>query len=235
MFKYLVISLALLFASPTLAASDPSKLVKNLGATVQINGNCSGTVIISRRDPKSGEVTTSILTAKHCVSDVPDRISKISVPSYDRSNRLTSNKVYQARVLGQWFKGDLSVLQLVDKDTLFENVAELAPATQTIPMGADTYTLGYPAGLSLTITEGTFGARESIPFPTASKDTEYFRATPAITGGNSGGALYYDHKLVGVTSVGHKSANQVGFYVPIDQIHDYLKIAVPELYTPKSP
>lgn len=135
------------------AASGPEldKMQQQMfSPTVQLNGNCSGTVIWSKRDEKSGEVATYVLTAKHCVSN-KDRDQDVDVPVYHDS-LLVKKERYIAKVHGLYFDADLGLFRLKDRQTLFENVAKMAPAKPALRMGEDVWTVGYPLGWSLTDT-----------------------------------------------------------------------------------
>lgn len=221
---------ALLAVAPA-TASDLVKLQDQvLGVTAQLNGNCSATLISSVRDDKSGDVETLFLTAKHCVAD--DKADQfVDLPIYQQS-RVVKKDRYVARVKGKYHAGDLALVALKDKQTFFERAAKIAPVDGVPTMGAPVWTVGYPLGMQLTITAGLFGSLETVDYPTAG--AEYFRATPDVVGGNSGGAMYRitekgDYELIGVTSAAHRVFTFVGLYTPVETIHAYLKVAAPHV------
>lgn len=217
------------------AASGPEldKMQAQMFApTVQLNGNCSGTVVWSKRDEKSGEVATYILTAKHCVSN-QGQDQYADVPVY-HDNLLVKKERYIARVHGLFYGADIGLFRLKDKQTLFERVAKLAPAKPVLKMGEDVWTVGYPLGWSLTVTEGLFGVIEVSDFDKPGADIEYYRATPDITGGSSGGGLYRkngagDYELIGITTAGARGLPFIALYTPVSKVHEYLKVALPEI------
>lgn len=131
-------------------AADKTELEKLqkevLGVTVQLNGNCSGTVIYSNRDKVSGEVTTLILSAGHCAID-KDSDQRIEFPVY-QDNEVVKRDAYVGKIEGVYFKADLSLWKLKDHQTFFPNVAKLAPEKPTLLMGEDVWTVGYPLGLA---------------------------------------------------------------------------------------
>jgi len=226
-----VIGIAAAFAvvAPAMAGNDNLN-EQVLAATVQLNGNCSGTVIYSRRDEKSGDVKTVVLTAGHCVSSVMAKDQDIDFPVY-AGNRVVKKERYIGRVLGRYYKRDLALVVLKDKDTLFSKVAKISDAEPSVSMGDQVVTVGYPGGMGLTITEGLFGSYETVDYPY--DGVEYFRATPDITGGNSGGAMYQvtaagDYKLIGVTAAVWRCCSFMGLYTPASDIHEYLKTALPQ-------
>lgn len=229
-YTFMVIVIAILAAIgiyTTAEARDLSKLQEQaLSLTAQLNGNCSATLIYSERDKVTGDVETLFLTARHCISN-KSAYQVLDLPVY-QNGRVVKKERYIARHKGSWYKGDLALVVLKDKQTWFDRTATIAAATSVPVMGADVVTIGYPAGLQLTVTPGVFGSYETIDYP--NPGTEYFRATPDVIGGNSGGALYHitaagDYELLGVTSAAHRQHSFVAFYVPIDQIHEYLKVA----------
>jgi S1-C subfamily serine protease len=227
------IAAALMMLAGPAYALDLTKLQSEaLGPTVQLNRNCSGQVVYSKRDEKSGDVKTLILTAKHCTTDTAGKVNEVYFPAYQKG-RVVSEALYKADVVSQYYKHDLAMLRLKDTKTSFsDRVAKLADREIDMPIGAPVVTIGYPFGLTLTANEGTFAARSVIPFPDQDKDTEYFRASPGIAGGNSGGGLYRitdggDFELIGVTDlkIGDAATSTAGFYVPVDVIADFLTFA----------
>lgn len=223
-------ALLILFSVQQVLGADLDKLQSQaLGVSAQLNNDCSATLIHSERDAKSGEVLTVFLTAKHCVANRKDRLITVNIPVYQNS-RIVKHDAYVAKVRGQHFKHDLALVELVDKQTWFEKKAKIAPVDGIPPMGAPVVTVGYPTGRPLTVTAGLFGSLETIDFP--KPGTEYFRATPSIIGGNSGGAMFRttdagDYELIGVSSAVLTGAWFMGYYVPLEAIHEYLKVALP--------
>lgn len=219
---------AILFSIGVAFADD--KLQKQvISLTAQLDGNCSATLIHSKRDDESGDVSTVFLTAKHCVDGRKSDL-RIELPVYQK-NRLVKRESYVARVRGQWYAGDLALIELKDKQTWFSTVARIGPSEPDIIIGDKVWSVGYPLGWSLTITEGLFGAIETQDFQ--SPGTEYYRATPDIAGGNSGGGFWHlnkqgDYELIGVTTARARSDSFIGLYTRAEDIHAYLKVALPE-------
>ncbi len=213
---------------------DLVKLRKQvLANTIQLNGNCSGTLISSKRDDKTGKVETLVLTAKHCVENGSSDMV-VDIPVY-QSNRVVKKDSYVARLKGKYSSADLALVVLKDTQTFFESVAKIAPANVMPVMGEQVWTVGYPLGLQLTITPGLFGSLETLNFP--SNGIEYFRASPHVVGGNSGGGLYRqtgsgDFDLIGVTTAAHQAFTFIAFYTPIDAVHAYLRVSAPGTVPP---
>lgn len=234
MWVLLLVGTFLVVLSVAVAFADDKMQKQMIGLTAQLDGNCSATLIHSKRDAASGDVLTVFLTAKHCVSGLKTDL-RIDVPAYQK-NRVVKRESYVARVRGEWYNGDLALIELKDKQTWFETVAKIAPAEPEIQIGDPVWTVGYPKGWSLTITDGMFGAIETQDFD--KPGTEYYRATPDIAGGNSGGGFWHinkagDYELIGATAARARSDSFIGLYARVSDIYEYLKVALPDAL-PKS-
>ena len=156
----LVLGLGFIFAALGMARAAPSaELAKRqdqmFGVTVQIDRSCSGSIIHSERDDKTGDVLTVVLLAKHCVERSPSKEYSVIVPVYD-ANRIIREISYKAKVRGQHYKSDLALIELKDTQTYFEKTAMIAAADEVLTMGEDVWTIGYPLGMPLTVTPGAF-------------------------------------------------------------------------------
>jgi hypothetical protein len=226
--KYLSAFLLMaMFMSPALANE---KLQKVLEASPQLNGNCSSSLIYSDRDKKTGEVKSVLLTAKHCVADIQNQEMYADFPVY-QDNRVVEKRRFMVRVLGTDYKSDLALLQLVDKQTFFESVNKIGPEKLDMAIGDPVITVGYPAGMNLTVTSGLFVGYQSLDWPT--DGFEYLRTTPDIMGGNSGGQTFKitkagDYEQIGVTCGVLKGNPFMGLYTSVNAIRAYLKTALPE-------
>jgi S1-C subfamily serine protease len=195
-----------------------------LAPVVQLNRNCSATVIHSDRDEISGKVTTYALTAKHCVDSVTGVTSIVYMPVYDKTMRLVREEAVRVKVHGVFWKHDLALLRFVDTGTVFPHVARIAAADVALVEGEPTVAVGYPFGMARTKTAGELGPREDIKMD--GKELEYIRSTPGVAGGNSGGALFRiteagDYELIGVTSLG-AAVGHINAFVPVDVVHEYV-------------
>lgn len=222
MIKSLFLALALLVGGPALAAD----ITKPFDATVQLSTGCSGTIIQSDRDEESGDVETIVLTAKHCVRKDGDPVN-VMIWNYDDESRQISQVVHKAKVRGQWFKGDLALVELIDKDNLFKNTIKVADKKFTPKKLEEVTAIGYPMTFEKTVMRGDFIARLSIQ--QAPIQDEMFATTVKVAGGSSGGGLYAiindEYQLIGVTSMGAQ-AYPWSFFVPTDQIRAYIDIAL---------
>ena len=197
-------------------------------------GFCSGQIVKSQRDDKTGKVGTYVLTAKHCVLDTPDgETIHITKENHDDSLKKTGETRYDAKVEGKSYKSDLALLKLVDDNTFFDKVAKVAPKDIKLTFGQTVEVVGYPVGLSMTWTEGKLGYKEEQPaFKSVSQSQLFFRATPDIVGGSSGSAMYTfnnnEYQIIGITTGGYQFGTFVNYFTPVDEINDYLDTALPK-------
>jgi len=238
----LLLVVTTLWYSPKVNAAELTELPKMneqmFIPSVQLGNNskdgfCSGTLISSERDQVSGDVETFILTAKHCVTDQKDG-SDISViiHNYNDSNREINAVDYKATVYGKSYKSDLALVKLKDKDTFFKTTAKIAPKDAKLQFGQDVWVVGYPLGLSQTITSGVLGRVEAVDaFSEISNSKEFYRSTPDIAPGNSGGAMFQknakgDYEVIGVATGAIRGFSYINFYSPIEEINEYLSVAL---------
>lgn len=230
--KYVIASAALAALLATTAPATASSLLEITNVTGRLNSNCSGQIIYSDRDKVSGEVKTIFLTAKHCVADSkPGDTQKIEIFTRDDDLRETGANVYLADVVGQSSTSDVAILRLRDKQTYFTAV-QLEGRKPKLVLAEPVVTVGYPRAQTITLTTGILGVRERQAIG-GKPEAEFLRATSDIVGGSSGGALYHtsgegQYKLIGITTAGLNGAPFYGLYTPINDIVDYLKVAVPE-------
>lgn len=223
----------LLWMFPALAA-DPNLKTQALDPVIKINQNCSGTIISSAAD-KDGKVKTQILTAKHCIKGDG---GQLNIEITERGKPIKDVNVWYDNDRSD-YRSDLAVVTLRDTETVYP-VAIIA-SEELVEAGDDVWVVGYPRGLSKTITEGLYTGYEML-----GKET-YVRATPGATGGNSGGALFQkngdNYEQIGVTSRGFPDAPFMTYHVPLKEIQEFLRIKPtkvtvilsPALELPKSP
>lgn len=171
-------------------------------------GFCSGTFI---QDPKGTERKT-VLTAKHCIEEVGQ---VITIP-YMGTN-------YEFKVE---YVSDLSDLAILQSDVVFASpIAKVATSTSFRQKGV---AIGYPLGLSQTITEGYVGSIETQDFfSPVSKSTAFLRVALTIAPGSSGGGLYQvsggEYKLMGVATGINAKYFFVTYWTPVEEIQDFLR------------
>jgi hypothetical protein len=195
-------------------------------------GACSGTIVMSSRDSKTGIVKTAVLTAEHCVKETPYRNFEIVFPVYNKDGLVVEKNIYLGEVGKQGSDtNDLAIITLKDTATFFgDYVAKVAARLTNPQFGEQVWTSGYALGRDLGVTEGRFNSREEFNFPDNSHETTFFRASPPIAPGNSGGGMFHlnasgDFELIGVSdwvAGGQGGPSTFGAYTPIDRVYDFL-------------
>lgn len=226
--------LFLFFMQPVNAAELkdlPKMQTEMFEPAVRIGNYCSGTIIHSARDEKSGDVGTYILTAKHCTEAVDEKTT-VQIETYDKRNNLVKTEAYEAFVWGRDYKSDLALLKLRDKDTFFSVIAKVAPEKmeEELMFGQDVWVVSYPLGHSKTLTVGSLGLQEKDPGFGVGGSTTFYRATPDVAGGSSGAAMYTKDKdgnyvLIGTVTGGMRGLSFFNFFTPIEDINNYLETA----------
>lgn len=192
----------------TVSPSVVSAANSSVQLTENGEGFCSGTFI---EDP-TGKNLKTILTAKHCIDDVGQ---VITVPymgiDYDFKVEYVSPE------------SDLALLQT--KSMFGATVADIgrAPVYQ-----GESIAIGYPLGLTQTITKGFVGGIDTEEaFGSVSKSTAFLRSSTVIAPGSSGGGLFQQidgkYKLVGVATGIHSKYFFVTYWTPTEEIHSFLE------------
>ena len=179
---------------------SPDKQSQLLEPSVQINKDCSATVIAS--DPLVG---TWLVTAQHCVNGKKTGVINYATTVMD-GVRFTVDIAYN--VVDEDVKNDLALIH-----TTTTGFAVAQVATEKPTEGQDTWTVGYPLGLPRQLTAGFYGLNMIVG------DMDHQRASDLIAGGNSGGGLFIIedgvYKLVGVTSKGMVSQMIPSMFTPV--------------------
>jgi len=223
--------LAKILASIAFAVMPFSALADNfvdqaVEPVVQLNRNCSG-VVVKVGDPN----ITYIVTAQHCVDGEESGFVTIDVK--DRA-KVVKTTQYVFDIVRQSKNDDLAVIKLREEAL---RLASANIATEDPVEGEKVWTIGYPLGLTRTITDGYYGGYSDLPknmrgmpnTPFGNGNPKY-RATPPIFGGNSGGGLFKkvgdDFQLVGISDAGFPSFFVAGFYNPQEEINKIVKEAM---------
>lgn len=234
MHRFVAMAAAILFSAPVLAGPSPEIIqikTQMLEPTVQLGMGCSGQLIYSERDKESGDVTTLVLTARHCVQGQDKLDFDIKIPTYDKQSRLISERVYYAEAIAQGYSADVALLRLKDHDTYIPQRVTLAPLKAEFYEGEQVWAVGYPLKWTRTITTGLYAA--SIKVPVSDIDPhDYIRGTADIAPGSSGGGYYHkndagNYELIGTVTGGPACCSFLGLWTPIWAIQDFLKVQAP--------
>lgn len=236
--KYLIsagLGILILLGIGYAAKADPL-VTQVFNPSVQLGEFCSGEIIYSKRDQKSGKVSSVVLTAKHCVDDKSySDVIPVNKHQYDSKLRHIGIKEYDANVLGKSYKSDLALLKIRDEDTVFDDVAKVAK-NPTLAFGQDVVVVGYPMGRSMTYTEGNLGFVEDTDFfSDVSNSGQFLRATPDIAPGSSGSSMFTfvdgEYKIIGVVTGGARSFSWFNYFTPVEEINEYLDVAKQTYFT----
>ncbi len=155
-----------------------------------------------------------ILTNAHVVRD----------QTFVQVRRFGTAKKMVARVLSVSHEADLALLTVEDK-SFFEGVSPLRigklPRSQQ-----EVFVYGFPlGGDTLSITKGVISRMEHLVYVHSGVSLFAGQIDAAINPGNSGGPVVVGRKIVGVAmqSVAAKSAENIGYMVPVPIIKHYLK------------
>jgi len=153
-----------------------------------------------------------ILTNAHVVADQ----TFLEVRRHGQPQR------HKAKVLSVSHEADLALLTVDDKE-FFSNVVPLEFG-KLAKMQQDVVVYGFPmGGDTLSITKGVVSRIEHHNYTHSS---EYFLAAQidaAINPGNSGGPVLANDRVVGVVMQSYKSADNIGYMVPIPIIEHFLQ------------
>lgn len=228
------VALSLSLFSPAMAL-DKSELPKAeqqmFLPVIQVGGNCSGSVIHSKRDEKTGTALTYILTAKHCVKDSVNTY-EVRVPDYGPVQFEQSYTIYSSTVKGVDPLSDTAILKLDNTTKVLDNVVKLAPKGVKLYFGEDVWTVGYPFKETRTVTEGVLSNRQV--FEDFVSTIPFIRATSDVAPGSSGGALFHknetgDYEQIGLTTGGKTGNPWYGVYTPIEAIQGIIAKVAPEV------
>ncbi len=113
-------------------------------------------------------------------------------------------------------KADLALLR-AEGD--FSELPEIVlPEKGDVSIGQKVNVAGYPYGMPFTMTEGTVSAPRQLI-----KENYYIQTDAAVNPGNSGGPMLNENlELVGVTCSKMKEADNMGFGIPVDTLHELL-------------
>lgn len=195
-----------------------------IDASIQLGDFCSATVI---DDPDlSDGVQSTILTAKHCVKNKAlGELFDVTLKKYDHGYTILE-QTFKFELMSMSKESDLAILQTYSTEFW---VKPIQVSAYDLDIGDVVYGIGYPLGLTQTITQGFAGPIEIIPNDADSESDDYRRSTALITNGNSGGGLFRDEngtwRLTGVCSISYASPNATAFitgWVPFTEIKSYL-------------
>lgn len=150
-----------------------------------------------------------ILTCSHCIENVIHIY--IQIPKYGK-------KRFEAKVLSFCNLYDIALLEIIDfKDNIIPFLEIDKNGLKNTTAGDKVEVLGYPLGQdNLKMTQGIVSGHQM----------SLYQIDSPINGGNSGGPLLRNDKVIGIISSGILFANDIGYAVPIERflnIYDLMK------------
>ncbi|GIX42025.1 MAG: protease [Leptospiraceae bacterium] len=127
---------------------------------------------------------------------------------------------------------DLAFLK-PNKEILDDTSIDFIPSDK-LQVGQKVKVLGYPFGMPFTITEGIISSTKQLV-----NDRNFIQTDAAVNPGNSGGPIINEEfKIIGVTVLKFKEAENVAFAIPVEYILEDLKDYIKNkdyIYTIKCP
>lgn len=179
---------ALLFPTELYSKYKPEQRIIHqevLDPVVKINNNCSAVSIGNSK----------LLTAEHCIEGTVDGSFNIDV--YQGGVLSNQYSIYY-KVIKSDAELDIALLEINDKTLELPSVV----IAETLPVEADEiWAVGYPGGMSRTITTGLYNGEEYGNFGGVTQKSR-LRSSAPIYSGNSGGGLFKKNgehfELVGI-------------------------------------
>lgn len=141
-----------------------------------------------------------ILTCAHCIEDVVHIY--VQIPKYGKKN-------FEAKVVSFCSIYDIALLEILNfKDNTISYLELNENGIKETNAGDKVEVLGYPLGQdNLKMTQGIVSGHQM----------SLYQIDSPINGGNSGGPLLRDGKVIGIISSGILFANDIGYAVPIER------------------
>ena len=141
-----------------------------------------------------------VLTCAHCVEDCVQ--INVKIPSLNE-------KQYEAKVVSICHLYDIALIKILDfKEKNIVNFPINKNGLNKIKAGDKVQVYGYPLGFSnIKITEGIVSGHQF----------SQYQVDCPVNGGNSGGPLIHDNKIVGIVSSKFLFAENTSFVIPIER------------------
>ena len=133
-------------------------------------------------------------------------------------------KTYPAKVVARDEAKDLAIIRIISNDYDKINMLPYSIADQTIAVGSEVFTLGYPEALvtmgkEVKLTDGKISALSGFR-----NDKSVYQTTIPARGGNSGGAVFdRTGNIVGVLSSGLKDSNSYSYVIKSSVLLDFIR------------
>lgn len=196
----LVICLGVLFISCVFA--DARDVVDKVGDAV-VSIECDTPAGVSGGSGVIVNPDGYILTNAHVI----DKAKKVRI-------KMTDEKQLSAKVVAKDNENDLAIIRI--------NIRNLPVAVignaKNAKSGNSVVAIGSPKGLDHTVTSGIVSKSDRVI-----NGRHYIQTDAALNEGNSGGPLLNENgEIIGINTMIHKNANQLGFAIPINTAYELL-------------
>ncbi len=189
--------------------SNRDSLQTVLESTLKVDEGCSSVALSEKY----------VLTADHCMRDTKGILSRV-----EGVNTVMS---LPYKVVKRDAKKDLALLEVSIPDNFKTLIPGVSVAkTRCVQDGDGVYLAGYPAGVTLLLTQGIFNGFQEVQGQTL------YKATPPAFPGNSGGPLTQTcngfPEVIGITSKGYRygvtqiPVTHMHVFVSLEDIHEFL-------------
>ncbi len=132
-----------------------------------------------------------------------------------------SNRWYKAYIQHVSDASDLATLTVAD--AAFYEGAKPVAMGNGIKLGSEVRVVGFPiGGESVSFTQGILSRIEVSDYAHSAMNNLLYQLDAAINSGNSGGPVFHQGKLVGISAQGIDEADNIGYAIPVPVINQFL-------------
>jgi S1-C subfamily serine protease len=136
--------------------------------------------------------------------------------------RAGDDRWYRATVEHVSEASDLAMLKVTD-DAFFKG-AKAALLSSEIQYGSDVVVVGFPIGGStVSVAKGVLSRAEEVDYAYSYIYQPAYQIDAAVNSGNSGGAVFSEGKLIGLSFQASDEAENIGYAIPETVIEQFLK------------
>jgi S1-C subfamily serine protease len=135
--------------------------------------------------------------------------------------RVGSDTWYRASVEHVSEAPDLAMLKVSDEEFFVD--AKPAALSSEIKFGSEVLVVGFPeGGDTVSVTKGVLSRTEETDYAYSMMTQIAYQIDAAINNGNSGGAVFSDGRLMGISFQASDEAENIGYAIPVTVIEQFL-------------
>jgi S1-C subfamily serine protease len=135
--------------------------------------------------------------------------------------RVGSDTWYRASIEYVSEASDLAMLKVADAE--FSSDAKPALLSSEIEFGSEVLVVGFPeGGDTVSVTKGVLSRTEETEYAYSYMPQIAYQIDAAINSGNSGGAVFSDGRLMGISFQSIDEAENIGYAIPVTVIKQFL-------------